>query len=320
MSGPSDESDDLGAAAEQAEGPLRIHVGPKAPDLLVEAVRGAGATIVPAEEADALVWFGGSAEQLAAYLHPGIRWVQLPSAGVESYLAAGVLTGDRLFTSAAGCYAQSVAEHALAMMLAAARRLPELARARTWTRPEPVSLRGARMVIVGAGGIGQELIALTRPFAPYVVAITRSGRAVDGAEVCATPDQLHDVLPEADFVVVAAPSTAQTSALIGARELALMPSTAWLVNIARGTLVDTDAVVAALRAGEIGGAALDVTDPEPLPDDHPLWVEPRALITPHSANPLSLRLPRLAERVRRNTAGFARGEPLDGVVDPAAGY
>ncbi|WP_106536410.1 D-isomer specific 2-hydroxyacid dehydrogenase family protein [Haloactinopolyspora alba] len=299
---------------------MRVHVGPKAPEPLVEAVRGAGAAIVPADEAEALVWFGGPADELRTYLHPGVRWVQLPSAGVESYLAAGVLTGDRVFTSAAGCYAHSVAEHTLAMMLAAARRLPELARARTWTSPEPVSLRGARVVIVGAGGIGQALIALLGPFDADIVAITRSGRAVPGARVCTTPDRLHDVLADADFVVVAAPSTARTSALVGARELALMPSTAWLVNVARGTLVDTDAVVAALRSGEIGGAALDVTDPEPLPDGHPLWSERRALITPHSANPLSLRLPRLAERVGHNTARFARGEPLEGVVDPSAGY
>ena len=130
----------------------------------------------------------------------------------------------------------------------------------------------------------------------------------------------RDVLPEADFVVVLAPSTPATRGMVGERELALMKDDAWLVNVARGPLVDTDALVAALRDGVIGGAALDVTDPEPLPDGHPLWSEPRALITPHSANPFVAYWPTLAARVAENVRRFVAGESLVGVIDPARGF
>ncbi|NED95514.1 hydroxyacid dehydrogenase [Phytoactinopolyspora alkaliphila] len=297
-----------------------MHVGPGAPDELVSAVEEAGGKIVPPEDASALIWFTGGPGEAAPYLHEGIRWVQLPGAGVESWFASGLLTPGRTYTSAVGIYAPSVAEHALALMLAGARRLHELASVRTWTRPDPTGLGGSTVAVVGSGGIGQELIRLLEPFRVRILAITRSGRTVPGAAVSTTPDRLVDVLKEADFVVVAAPSTDETRALIGEPELAAMRETAWLINIARGALIDTDALVEALVARTIGGAALDVTDPEPLPDGHPLWGAPNALITPHSANPLKLRLPRYVERVRRNVENYIEGRPLEGVVDIDAGY
>ena len=161
------------------------------------------------------------------------------------------------------------------------------------------------MAIIGTGSIGRALIELLEPFRVEVLAVTRRGR--DGTIPI---DRVGEVWPHADFVVIAAPSTPATRHLVGAAELAAMRQDAWLVNVARGSLVDTDALVAALAAGEIGGAALDVTDPEPLPDGHPLWTEPRALITPHVANPdATLRL-YLASLVRENVRRFAAGEPL----------
>ena len=120
--------------------------------------------------------------------------------------------------------------------------------------------------------------------------------------------------------MIAAPATADTRHIIGAAELAAMREDAWLVNVARGSLVDTDALVDALARGAIGGAALDVTDPEPLPDGHPLWSEPRALITPHIANPPATLRRYLARHVQENVARFANGEPLLSVIDPEAGY
>jgi phosphoglycerate dehydrogenase-like enzyme len=158
------------------------------------------------------------------------------------------------------------------------------------------------------------------PLGATVLAVTRSGRQVPGAHVSVDPSGMADALRRADYVVLAAPTTARTRAMIGATELELMKPTGWLVNVGRGALVDTDALVAALRAGGIGGAALDVTDPEPLPDGHPLWTEPRVLITPHSANSESLLLPELAKRVRENTEHFLAGRPLVGVIDTAIGY
>ena len=171
------------------------------------------------------------------------------------------------------------------------------------------------MAIVGAGGIGRALIELLEPLRVEVLAVTRRGR--DGT---IPADRLGEVWPRAHHVVIAAPATGATRHLVGAEELSAMREDAWLVNVARGSLVDTDALVAALAAGEIAGAALDVTDPEPLPDGHPLWHEPRALITPHVANPDATLRRYLAELVRENVARFAAGEELLSRIDLDAGY
>lgn len=306
--------------ARERTGGAAIHLGPKHPAELEDAVRGAGGTLTTVDEAEAIVWYGGKPADFPRTLPPGIRWVQLPSAGVEPWLASGVLPEDAVVTSAAGAYAATVAEHTLALLLAGARRLPELARARTWTTPSPSTLRGATVLVVGAGGIGSELIDMLTPLGARVVAVTRSGREVEGAAVSVAADRMRDLLAEADHVVLTAPATAETEHLIGADELARMRSTAWLVNVSRGSLVDTEALLAALQGEWIAGAALDVTDPEPLPDGHPLWAERNVLITPHTANPKTLLLPRLAERVAENVRRFLAGDELLGVVDRARGY
>ncbi|GAA4855448.1 NAD(P)-dependent oxidoreductase [Saccharopolyspora cebuensis] len=303
---------------------MRVHVGPEPAAELQDAVLAAGAELAPAAEATGLVWFGAGPERFAEYDHPGLEWVQLPAAGIEPWLAAGALREGITVTSAAGSYAETVAEHALGLMLAGARGLHQAARAERWDRPERArTLFGTTVGIVGAGGIGRALIGLLRPFGVRVLAINRSGRPVDGAErtwPAEDPDALGTLLERSDHVVVAAPATAATAALIDAAALARMKDDAWLINVARGSLVDTGALVEALDAGRIGGAALDVTDPEPLPDGHPLFGHPRALITPHSANPKPLLLPALARRVRDNVRRRLAGEPLIGVVDLEAGY
>ncbi len=239
--------------------------------------------------------------------------MQLPSAGVERWLDR--IDGDRQWTSAAPAFGRSVAEHALALMLAGVRRLHEFARARTWTRPEIGQLARSTVAIVGTGAIGRALIGLLEPFEVEVLALTRRGR--DGT---LPVERLGEVLPRAHFVVIAAPATPATRHLIGAEELAAMREDAWLVNVSRGALVDTDALVAALEAGSIAGAALDVTDPEPLPDDHPLWSQPRALITAHVANPDATLRRDLAELVGEQVRRLAAGEPLLSPIDPGAGY
>jgi D-3-phosphoglycerate dehydrogenase len=235
-------------------------------------------------------------------------------------MASGRVDGERVWTSAAGAYARAVAEHTLALLLAGARRLGEAACARSWGAPPGHGLDGRTVAIVGAGGIGRELIGLLGPFRCRVIAVTRRGHAVPGAQVALPADRVPEVWPEADFVVIAAPATPGTRHLVGAEDLSAMREDAWLVNIARGSLIDTDALVSALADGRIGGAALDVTDPEPLPDGHPLWDEPRALVTPHVANPPAMVGPALAERVRDNVARFAAGEELLGRIDSDAGY
>jgi phosphoglycerate dehydrogenase-like enzyme len=301
--------------------PDAIYVGPRPANALVDAVLSAGAKVADQpEDATALVWYGGGPSEFPDIVHPGIRWVQLPNAGVEPWFEVGLIDDTRIYTSAAGCYAHAVAEHTLGALLSAARQFHQLARAHTWTRPTPTTLRGATVAIVGAGGIGAALIAMLEPLDTEILAITRSGRNVPGARLSVGPDQLEQVLRAADYVVLAAPTTPATRSLIGRPELAMMKPTAWLVNVGRGALVDTDALVDALVNERIGGAALDVTQPEPLPDGHPLWSEPRAFITPHSANSESLLLPELARRVHDNTERFLAGRPLVGVIDPSTGY
>jgi D-3-phosphoglycerate dehydrogenase len=290
-----------------------VHVGPESDRAIEEAVIAAGGRIAPLDDADALVWLDWSLDGFPDDLPERVRWVQLPSAGVEQWLPR--IDRSRLWTSSAGAYAQPVAEHAVALMLAGARRLADCARAQRWTEPPVVPLHRSTVAVVGAGGIGRALIELLKPFEVEVLAVTRRG----GGDTLPA-DRLGEVLPAAHHVVIAAPATAATRQLIGSAELDAMREDAWLVNIARGSLVDTDALVAALAGGAIAGAALDVTDPEPLPDGHPLWREPRALITPHVANPSATLRRYLAEHVRENVARFAAGEPLLAAIDVDAGY
>jgi len=291
--------------------PTTVHLGPEPDPEVEEAISAAGGEIGPLADADALVWLGSNPEELPE-LPDRVRWVQLPSAGVEQWVEA---IDGRVWTSAAGAFARPVAEHALMLMLAGVHQLGPFLRATTWTRPPLGELDGATVAIVGAGAIGRALIEMLAPLRTEVLAVTRRGR--DGT---IPVSRLEEVWPRADFVVLAAPATAGTRHLVGADELEAMREDAWLINVARGSLVDTDALVAALAAGSIGGAALDVTDPEPLPDGHPLWDEPRALITPHVANPDSSWSRYLGEHVGENVRRFIAGEDLLAVIDRDAGY
>jgi phosphoglycerate dehydrogenase-like enzyme len=288
---------------------------------LAAAIEAGGGRVGPLEESDGVVLhrWSGERPELPDALPERVRWIQLPAAGVESWL--GELPDGRTVTSATGAFALTVAEHALALLLAAGRSLHTAARATEWIDPLPArSLEGATVAIVGAGGIGRALIELLAPLHVRVLAVTRHGRPVPGAERTVAADAVDDVLPEADYVVLAAPATGASRHLIDARRLALMRADAWLVNVGRGTLVDTDALVAALDAGRIGGAALDVTDPEPLPPGHALWLHPRALITPHIGTTEDAERAHYEQRVRENVARFAAGEELLGMVDRSAGY
>ena len=289
-----------------------VHVAPESDRAIEEAITAGGGRIGPLEEAEALVWLGSNPNEFPQ-LPDQLRWVQLPWAGVESWLDK--LDDRRVWTSATIAFGKSVAEHALTLMLAGVRRIHDCARAQTWTAPPLRPLEGSTVAIVGTGAIGGALIGLLEPFDVEVRAVTRRGR--DGT---LPVERLPEVLPVAHFVVIAAPATPATRHLIGAAELAAMRDDAWLVNVSRGALVDTAALVAALRSGSIAGAALDVTDPEPLPDDHPLWREPNALITPHVANPPVTLRQDLARQVKENVSRFAKGEPLLSPVDLGAGY
>jgi phosphoglycerate dehydrogenase-like enzyme len=291
----------------------KIHVGPDEPEHLIRAVEDGGGEPVALEDAEGVVWAGGPQE--LPELPGSVRWVQLPAAGVEPWLERVRSTPGVQFTSATGAYATQVAELALGLLIAGVRGFAHYARVKTWDpRPER-TLEGSTVAIVGAGGIGRALIAMLEPHDGQVIAVTRSGR--DGT---LPVDRIDEIWSRADHFVIAAPATDATKHLVGERELAAMQPHSWLVNIARGSLIDTDALVAALDAEQIGGAALDVTDPEPLPDGHPLWDSPRALITPHVANPPSTMDRDLARRVTENVRRFGAGEELEAPVSPQNGY
>ena len=285
-----------------------------------------GAVAADAADADALVWSNPmDAEGLRDLLGTSTaRWIQLPFAGIERFFDAGVIAPDRTWTCAKGIYGPATAEHALALLLDGARLLYEHARRTSWWPPERPNesrrLAGNTVLIVGTGGIGRALATMVQPLGPRVIAVNRSGRPMPGATLTGTQDALPDLVPDADFVVLASALTAATRHIVDAHLLERMKRDAWIVNVGRGPLIDTGALVDALRAGAIAGAGLDVTDPEPLPDGHPLWTMDNVIITSHSANTARMAMPELAAMIRENVERFARGEELIGLVDPTLGY
>jgi phosphoglycerate dehydrogenase-like enzyme len=302
----------------------RVAVKPSPAPFATDAVVAGGGTVVEdAALAEGLVWLDPfRIADLAEVLHTAsdVRWVQLPFAGIERVVEAGLLDGDRIWTSAKGAFAEPVAEHALALSLAGLRQLHERARATSWGQPAGLSLFDRRVTILGGGGITMALLRLLEPFRTEATVVRRKPDAVPGAAHTVPASELGAVLPGSLLVILALALTPETVHIIGKDELACMDETSWLVNVARGRHVDTDALAAALADGSIGGAALDVTDPEPLPDGHPLWGAPNCLITPHTANTFDMVIPFLAERIRVNVAHLRDGEPLEGLVDTDAGY
>jgi len=239
---------------------------------------------------------------------------------VENVAAAGLLDPSRTWTSAKGAYAEPVAEHALMLALAGLRQLPRRITARSWGEPAGQSLYDAPVTILGGGGIAACLIELLAPLRASVTVVRRRPDPVSGAARTLPQARLHEALASARVVFLALALTPGTEQIIGAGALAAMRPGCWLVNVARGRHVDTDALVDALRGGVIGGAALDVTDPEPLPDGHPLWQLENCIITPHTADTPEMVERMLARRISQNVARLAAGQELIGIVDPAAGY
>jgi phosphoglycerate dehydrogenase-like enzyme len=304
----------------------RIAIAPERPKWAIDAVASGGGVVTDLADApSALVWVDFSARRIAELkaalaTQPSILWVQLPIAGVERVFEAHLVDRSRAWTSAKGLYAEPVAEHALALALTCLRKLPDRARARSWGVPAATTLYDQPVTIVGAGGIATALIALLAPFRTEITVVRRRPEPVAGAHRTVGVSALLDALASALVVVLALAVTEQTKRLISTEQLASMRSDAVLVNVARGRLVDTDALVAALRSGGIAWAALDVTDPEPLPDGHPLWELPNCLITPHTADTIEMNTTKLAARIARNVRRFVEGAPLEGLVDPSLGY
>ncbi|MDI9897138.1 D-isomer specific 2-hydroxyacid dehydrogenase family protein [Rhodococcus sp. IEGM 1381] len=301
----------------------RIHLGPDDNTDLASAIAAAGGVLGPLDDAEALVWSAGP-DSFPTHLPDSVRWVQLPSAGVESWIERGMIDERRQWTSAAGAYARTVASHTIMLLLAGVRHLPEHLDATSWRKdefdPRVGTLQGSTVAIVGCGGIGRSLIPFLHAAGADVLAVTRSGIPVDGAIDTLPADRTGEAWARADHVVIAAPATSATSHLVDAAALAQLGPQSWVINVARGSLIDTNALVEALRDNAIGGAALDVTDPEPLPDGHPLWTLPNAIITPHIANPASGMSTALAAHVGANVRRFVDGEALKATIDVTRGY
>jgi phosphoglycerate dehydrogenase-like enzyme len=293
-----------------------------------EAVVAGGGTVVAPSDAEALVWTatglqpGGGPDDLKAVLagYPRIRWIQLPWAGVEPYADAGVFDQGHVWTSGKGVYARPVAEHALALALAGLHQIKGFSRATGWTAQAGDDLLGRRVAIFGGGGITEVLVDLLQPFGGHITVVRRHPAPMTGADQVVGWADREAVLRGADVVFLALALTSETDGFLGRPQLAAMPAHAWLVNVARGRHVVTDDLVAALRDGVIAGAALDVTEPEPLPDGHPLWDLPNCLITPHTANTTEMATPLLSARIATNVGRFAAGEELVGLVDAGLGY
>ena len=302
---------------------LRVHVAPRGiRDFLTDAVvDGGGIVTDDVTDADALVYTAANdVAGLRALLQqqPSIRWVQLPWAGIEHYV--DVLDTRRVWTAGQGVYADDVAEHALALTLAGLRDFKRRATATAWQAPSGRSLRGARVTVFGGGGITAALLPLLAPFHVELTVVRRRAEPMVGGSRTLTLDDRLEAVRDADVVVIALALTPATRGLVDRTLLAAMAPHALLVNVARGGHVDTDALLTALQQGRIGGAALDVTDPEPLPPGHGLWSNERCLITPHCANTPAMAVPVLSQRVRENVRRFVAGEPLLGIVDVDAGY
>lgn len=316
------------SAAQSNPTPGPIAIEPFHNDLFVDAVTAAGGVVEPlSEHTRGLVWLSEKdATELADILerHPGIGWVQLPWAGVDGFTELfRNLDHDSapIFTSAKGSYAEPVAEHALTLALALAREIPRKSREHGWQAARTgLSLFGNHIVIVGAGGITTELIRLLQPFRPTITVVRRQSAPVDGAFRTVTSAELAAVLPTADVVVLAAAATDSTHHILGRAEIDSLPHHAIIVNVARGSLLDDVAALDALREGRLWGLGLDVTDPEPLPSDHPLWGDPNCIITSHSADTPLMTKHLLAARIRTNTAAFLGGGTFTGVVDTRSGY
>ncbi len=288
---------------------------------MTEAVARAGGHLVPVDQAEGLIWADardpvGLETALKSADH--IRWVQLPFAGVENMLH--LIDDSRMWTCGKGVYAEPVAEMAFTLALAGMRGVAAYARARSWTEPRGTNLLGARVTILGGGGITESLVRLLQPFDCHITVVRNRVQDMEGVDEVLESDRYADALPGADLVVLALALTRDTEGIISRDELEMMEPHAWLVNVARGKHVVTDDLVWALRAGEIGGAGLDVVEPEPLPDGHPLWSLENCVITPHVGNTPAMAAPLLAARVDTNVRRFAAGDELIGAVHVDLGY
>jgi phosphoglycerate dehydrogenase-like enzyme len=275
-------------------------------------------------DVEALVWTDYARPDLLVEVldaNPQLKWVQLPFAGVDAFNQ--IIQRPLAFTSAKRSYSEPVAEHALMLAMALGRILPQRVKALSWGKKFAASLYDEDVLIVGGGGIAQELVRLLAPFRAKVTVVRlRTSEPFDGHGITQVVgfDQLDSALQTAKFVFLACALTDQTRKLFDARRFGMMRTDSYLVNVARGEVIDQDALLEALDSRQIAGAGIDVAYPEPLPDNHPLFGRDDLIVTPHTADTMEIVQRLFAERLRVNVTAWLEQKPLTGVVDPKLGY
>ena len=257
-----------------------------------------------------------------------LKWLCSDFAGIEGYLDESVWPHPGcLLSNASGAYGPTISEHIIMLALMLLRRMPEyqpaLAR-REWPYYAPIrSITGSHVVMLGTGDIGSHTARRMKALGASVTGVCRSGRSAESAFDRVLPiSGLDGALPAADLLIMALPATAETAGILSRERIALLPPTAYVINVGRGSAIDQEALVEALRARRLAGAALDVTVPEPLPADHPLWECPNTILTPHAAGNMSLGLTcdLDVEMFCQDLARYAAGELPERLVDRARGY
>ena len=277
--------------------------------------------------AEAEVLFGSHLDPIEVHdAAPNLKWLQVLTAGLDELIAQGILERDFTITTMSGVGAVPIAEYCMGVMVMLQKDLHEAMRDQVehrWNFHFAGELKGRTCGIVGLGAIGRELVRRARAFGMRVVATRRSAQAGDSdpdVDVLLPSSELPRLLAESDYIVICVPLTAETDGMIGAQEFALMKPEAAIVNIARASVIDEAALLEALSAERIAGAALDVHDPEPLPEDSPFWDLPNAIVTPHRSGSIDGYFDRAAEFFAENLQRYARGEPLANMVGRERGY
>lgn len=250
-----------------------------------------------------------------------LRWVQVAAIGVDAVLFDGLIDSDVVVTNSRGIFEEPIAEYVLGQILAFAkdfRRSAEAQRDRRWQHFDTEPIAGASVTIVGPGPVGRAIARLLRAVGMSVCGVGRSAR--EDPDFGAISTDVPSAVADADYVVLAAPLTPQTRGMVDAGVLAAMRPTARLINVGRGELVDTEALVSALHAGALAGAALDVVDPEPLPPNHPLWSAPGVRLTPHHSGDVTGWRIALQQQFIANFRRYVSGQPLHNVIDKRRGY
>lgn len=287
------------------------------------AVEKGGAKLSPmGPEVRGLIWTDYSSSSALGDLidaNPQLEWVQLPFAGVDAF--AEQLDKKVLFTSAKGAYREPVAEHALMLALALGRKIPIRVKASSWGKSEAFSFYDSKVLLIGAGGISEELVKLFAPFRAEITVVRNNPElALAGAKVIAGLDKLDDLLPGSDLVIITCALTDKTRGLLNYERLSLFKPTAFLVNVARGPIVVSEDLIRALEEGLLAGAGLDVTDPEPLPDGHAFYGRDDLILTPHTADTKEIVTRLFAARIELNVKAFLGNGSWVGKVSPSLGY